>query len=320
MGKILYDILNINNNVANTGIPDINYDPSNIEGVLLVKRGAVITKADALAIQSYIAGKLAHDTASQRWYILKRFEGCEDKKTEGVYTESGYGVRRKVRNGKYAWRWDYKDGGLDLHTKFSTFDRKHNQFDALLIDPVNNCFWGTKSGTSMKGFRLDMIDIPNFDANNGTETSKYYVELVLADAREINLNTRILPLPEDVSVLEDFNSLLDTEMQVEIAMDATGLVSLGFKAGKADLYPDYKGVLDEPTLYTATVSDTGASLDIDSVTANDATNNIDIQLDATDPDFPASGALIRIQFGPVSAIETEGMPGYSEAEVSTELG
>jgi hypothetical protein len=320
MGKILFDVLNIDNNVANTGIPDINYDPSNIEGVLLLKRGAVITKADALAIQSYIAGKLKHDTPSQRWYILKRFEGCEDKKTEGVYTESGYGVRRKVRNGKYAWRWEYKDGGLDLHTKFSTFDRKQNQFDALLIDPVNNCFWGTKSGTSLKGFRLDMIDIPNFDSNTGAETSKYYVELVLADEKEINRNARIVALPEDFSIMEDYNSLLDTEMQVEIAMDPTGLVSLGFKAGKADLYPDYKGTLDEPTLYVATVSDTGAVLDIDSVAANDATNNIDIQLDATDPDFPAAGTLIKITFGPVSAIDTAGMPGYSEAEVITPLG
>lgn len=320
MGKIQFDVLNIDNNVGNTGIPDINFDPSNIEAVILTRRGDVITKTQALTLQSYVAGKLAHDDPNQRWYMIKRFEGCEDKKTEGVYTESPYGVRRKVRNGKYGWRWEYKDGALDLHKQISKFDRKQNLFDAILVDPVNNILWCTSTGTSAKGFRLDLIDVPNFDSNNGQETSKYYFELALADEKEINLRTRVVALPDDFNVVEDFNSLIQLEMTVETPMDATGLVSLGYKGGKANLYDEYSAVLDEITLYTAAVSDTGDGLDIDSVAANAATKCIDLQLDATDPDFPASGTNIRIGFGPVSAIETEGMPGYSEAYVITELG
>lgn len=322
MQKTQFDIMNCTTDVKNVGVVSCGFDPSNIEGNLLLKKGTVITPTQALQYEATFSGLLANDSPSLRAHLIQRFEGCEDKKTEGVYTESPYGIRRKVRNGKYGWRWEYKDGGLGLHTKLATFDNKQNLYDVLLVDTVNNGFWGCASGNDLKGFKLALIDVPNFDLNTGSETSKYYWEIMLDDEKEINLRPRFLKLPDNVNVLDVFTSLYDTEMTVATAMDATGLVSLRFTAGNGavNLTDDYSGTLDEPTLYTASVSDTGAGLDIDSVAFNAATGNIDVQLDATDPDFPASGANIKIAFGAVSDIETAGMPGYSEASIITPLG
>lgn len=322
MQKTQFDIMNCLNTVKNVGVVDCAFDPSNIEGNFLWKRGTVASESDALTYDSYFEGLLKNDNPGLRAHFIKGFEGCEDKNTEGVYTESPYGIRRKVRNGKYGWRWEYKNGGLGMHTKLSTFDNKQGLFDVLLVDPVNNGFWGCKSGTGLKGFKLALIDVPNMSLNNGQETSKYYWEIMLDDEKEINLTPRFLKLPDDVNVMDFIDSLIDTEMTVATAMDATGLVSLKFTAGNGavNLADDYNGTLDEPTLYTATVSGSGAALDIDSVAYNAATGCIDVQLDATDPDFPATGAFIKIAFGPVSDIETNGMPGYSEASVITPLG
>jgi len=91
--------------------------------------------------------------------------------------------------------------------------------------------------------------------------------------------------------------------------------------GAVDLYDNYNGELDTTSLYTAYNVATGAVITITSVTAVAATKSLNVQLDATDTDFPATaGALVKITFGTVSDIESAGMPGFSEAEIITPRG
>jgi hypothetical protein len=322
MKKTEINVMYCDQSVKNTGLVDCAYSPANIGAELLLRRGTVITPTLALAIITTIKGWLAEDNASDRAHIIGNFEGMESKNTEGVYNESQYGIKRKTRDGKYGRRFEYRDGGLAMHTKLKTFDGKQSRYDLLEVDFVNNGFWGTKVSTGMKGFKLDMIDVPNFELNNGSDPTKFYWEVAFADSDEFNKRPAFLKLPDEISVAEEFVSLIDTEINIYTAMDNTGLVSLQFTAGNGavNLGTDYSAIIADQSLFTVSVLDTGADLDIDSVAWNAGTGAVDIQLDATDPDFPASGANILISLGPVSAIDAAGMPGYSEASVITPLG
>lgn len=318
-----FDILITDTTVKNTGVVGGGYDPKNIEAVILIPAGTVMTHAQMLVKQTTVEAGLANDDPALRWHMIKRFEGCEAKNVDAKYYESPYGDRSKSMNGKYGWRFQYRDGGLGLHTKIYSFDGKQDLFDLFLVDGKNNVLWGVKSGTGMKGFAINMIDVPNIDVNNGSDPSKYYFEIQLEDERELNKNSRVLQFPDDFNVVSDFDSLIDTEMAVATPMDATGLVSLRFTSGNGvkNLGDNFSGTLDDLSLYSASVTNGGADLDVDSVAWNAATKCVDVQLDATDPDFPASGTDITIVFGPApSDIDTAGMPGYSEAQVTTPLG
>lgn len=320
--KTEINVMYCDQSVKNVGTVDCVVIPGPDKGHLIVRQGTVMTDAQALAWKATIAGWLAEDNPADRAHLIVNFDGMESKNTEATYRETPYGTKKKVRDGKYGSRYEYQDGGLALHTKLKTFDGKQNRYEIFIIDQENNGFHGTKVAGGMKGYSLDMIDVPNFDRNNGSDESKFYWEVAFANSDEFNKRPAFLKLPDDVDVLEEFSSLIDTELAVKGSMDATGLVSLRFTAGNGavNLGDDYSGTLDEQTLYTATDLDTGADLDIDSVAWNAATGCIDLQLDATDPDFPATGANISISWGPVSAIDTAGMPGYSETSVITPLG
>lgn len=320
--KTQINALSCDESVKNTGIVDCALLPKVIKGHLLVRAGTILTDAQALAWKATIAGWLAEDEPGQRAHLILNFEGMEPKNTDAVYRETPYGTKTKSRDGKYGRRFEYQDGGLALHTKLKTFDGKQGRYEIFEIDSENNGFHGAKVAGGMKGYKVDLIDVPNYDQDNGSEPTKFYWEVAFANSNEFNKTPAFLKLPDDVDITEEFSSLIDTELAVVGSMDATGLVALRFTAGNGavNLGDDYSGTLDEQTLYTATDLDTGADLDIDSVAWNAATGCIDLQLDATDPDFPATGANISISWGPVSAIDTADMPGYSEASVITPLG
>lgn len=316
------NILYCDQSVKNTGQVACALMPKAIVGHLVVRRDTILTKAMALAWKATIAGWLAEDDPKKRAHLILNFEGMESKNTEAKYRETPYGSTRKVSDGKYGRRFEYEDGGLAMHTKLKTFDGKQDLYDIFEIDKDNNGFHGVTVKGGLKGYKVDMIDVPNYDHDNKTDPTKFYWQVAFADPDEFNKRPGFLKLPDDVSIVDEFASLIDTELAVDVDMDATGLVGLRFTIGNGaiNLGDDYSATLADQSLYTATNVDNGADLDVDSVQWDAATGNVNVQLDATDPDFPASGANIRIDYGPASAIATALMPGHSEASVVAVLG
>jgi hypothetical protein len=311
-------------NIKNTGLVKCFYDPANIEGLLLVPKGTVFSQADVTAWSTTLNALLNNNTPELRGHIIKRFEGVENKSTDASYSETPYGDRKKSKQGKYAWRWQYSNSGLAMHTKLTSFDGAQDMFDAFLIDAKNNTFMGySTDGINYKGFSLDLIDIPNVEFNTGTENTKYYIEIGLEDSKQLNQFPAIVKLEDSVSALSDFNSLIDLEMSVSTAMTAGGLVKLKFKQGNGatNLYDLYSAALTTTSLYTAINASTGGGIPVTSVTASAGTKTLDVQLNAADPDYPATaGGLITITFGDVSAMVAAGIVGYSNAELTTARG
>lgn len=310
--------------VKNTGLVKCFYDPANIEGLLLVPKGTSFSKADVIAWNTTLTALLNNNVKESRGFIVKRFEGVENKSTDASYSETPYGDRKKSKQGKYAWRWQYSNSGLAMHTKLSSFDGAQDMFDAFLIDAKNNTFIGySTDGSSFKGFSLDLIDIPNVEFNTGTENTKYFFEIGLEDSVQLNKFAAIIKVEDATSVISDFNSLIDMEMVVDTAMTAGGLVKLKFKSGNgaSNLYDLYSAALSTTSLYTATNASTGGGITVTSVTASAGTKTLDVQLNAADPDYPATaGGLITITFGDVTAMVAAGIVGYSDAEITIPRG
>jgi len=310
--------------VKNTRATACNFDPKNIEMGIFLPKGTVLTHSQLQAIKATLLAKAKEDDKALRIYPVKRFVDVEDKSTEATYKEYANGTKKKVRDGKYGWKWTYTEGGLSLHTKLHSFDGQQDAFDFALVDTKNNGLIMTSTdGMTAKGFDLSIIDVNNFKMAGFSDPSEYYIEVGLDNSDELNRNPIFVPFPDNFDPLNDLNGLYDLEISVHTAMDNTGLVALKLTTGNraVDMYDDYSAVFDDTLLYSVTNAATGGAIAVTSLTPTPGTKTFDLQLDALDPNFPATaGSLIKIYIGDASDIEAEGAPGYSEAEIVTPRG
>lgn len=310
--------------VKNTKPSKCNFTPKDCEKGFLKPKGIKWTHTQLLAIAATLQAQLKEDDKDERIYLIERFVDVEDKSTEATYKDYANGEKVKIRDGKYGYRWTYKNGGVGLHSKFKSFDGLQDSYEWVFLDTKNRGLIVVEDDNlGARGFSLSMIDIPNLKMGTFTDPTEFYFELGFADSDEFNKKMRFVPFADDFDFMNDLTSLYDTEISVHTAMTSGGLVKLKFTTsnGATDLYDNYHGELDTTSLYTITNANTGAAITLTSATAAPATKTINLQLDATDTDFPATaGALVKIAFGPVSAIEAAGMPGFSEAEIVTPRG
>lgn len=307
--------------VKNVRSTPCNYDPKNYEMAIFWKKGKVWTHAELLAIKASLTAAAKADAKADRIYPIKRFIDIEDKSTEATYKEYPNGMKKKIRDGKYGWKFTYVEGGLSLHTKIKSFDGLQDAYDMAFVDTKNNGLVMTSTdGMTASGFDLSMIDVPNYKQAGFSDPSEYYLEVGLENSDQLNKYPIFVPFPEDYNPLQELNGLFDLEISVHTAMTSGGLVKLKLTTGNRaiDLYDDYSAILDDATIYSASNAATGAAITVTSITAVPGTKTFNVQLDSSDTDFPATaGSLIKINIGDVSDIETAGAPGYGEAEIVT---
>lgn len=310
--------------VKNTRPSKCNFNIKTCEMGIALPTGKAYTHTQLLAITATLLADLKADDKDERIYLVKRFVDCEDKSTESTYKDYPNGERVKIQDGKYGYRYTYKEGGIGQHSKIKSFDGQQDAFDWVFIDTKNRgLVMVSQPNLGAKGFNLSMLDVPNFKMGTFADPTEFYLELGFSDSDEFNKSMVFVPFPDDFDAMNALESLYDLEMSVHTAMNASGLVKLKFTSsnGAVDHFDQYAGELDTTSLYTITNAATGAAITLTSATQASATKTINLQLDSTDTDYPATaGALIKIAFGPVSAIETAGMPGFGEAEIVTPRG
>lgn len=309
-------------NTANTGFTSCSYTPGLIEACILVPKGTEFSTAQIIDFQTTLQTGLSNNTKTSRYQIIKQFVGMEDKSSEGVYESTGYGGNRKIRNGKYIWEFEYIKGGGCLHKKISTLDNKQDTYDVLWVDTENNCILGTltESG-ALKGFTLEMIDVPNFKINTGAADTKFHVQFAMQNPKEMNLSWGIVNFENSVNLITTLDSLIDTELSVNTAMTSLGLVKLNVKdsCGGTDLTATYGNELDTIGLWTVTRLSTGNAITVSSATYSASTGTIDLDLDSSDSDY-AAGQLCKISLGSVSAMVAAGILGHANAEIIVTMG
>ena len=319
-------IINCGGNVNNTGASSCYFDPKNFTGAIHVPSGTTFTATQMLTMKTALAAAIANDNINKRIFPVKVFEGMEDKSTDAVTENTKYGGMRKVRNGKYAWYYEYVNGGYALHSKLKSFDNKQDAFDVIFIDSVNNGLVGIAKGTNnteFGGFPLELLDVPNFKLNDGSTSTKYTIGYCMEDTEEVNTNMVILQFEKSWKVLRNITALKDLEINIQTAMSALGLVKLSLTegGGAIDLADTYSTELATAGLYSAFNYATQLAIAVTSVTYVPATKTFEVLLDNTDPNYPAVvGALITIKIGTVTALVAAGVIGYGNSEITTPRG
>lgn len=301
---------------GNTGIPACSWTPSNITGAILMPKGKTYSKADIAAFWSTLQADTKANTASQRIYPIGAFKSIEDKSSEMQIETDGYGGKSFVRDGDYEFNFEYKNG-FCFYQKLRTFHNKASQFSVLFIDEVANVLWGTTaSNGELTGFSLEMLLVGNIKINTGAAATKYYIDFALADATELNDNSYVVQFASNEKLMQ-LTGLLDITLAEEVAITALGLVKLSAKyncsnENLGDIYPTE---IVSSSIWTATNKATGNAITITTVTYNSTLKQISVDLDSSDPDYPASGGVVVIALGNVTALEAAGIVGFANTSI-----
>ena len=300
---------------GNTGSAKCGYVPGLVYQLLFVPKGTLITQTQQASIKSTIDGKLKENNASLRWYIVGEFEGAELKNTEDTTSTTSYGQLKFGRQGLYGFKFEYTNGGLPLHQNvYKLLNLQHDAFDVLLLDKDNEVIFGTMKGTSLKGFSLNYLKIPNVTFATGeSSTTKFHIEIQMQDSSEINLQGGIVGLGTGESI-SDFKSLVQLWLQ-PIAPVTAGLVKIRPMAGQTNLFETYPTEF-VASLFSAANTATGAAVTISSVTPNASSKTYDVQMLITDPDYPTVGSSVTVNVGGVTALGVAGIQNISEASVN----
>lgn len=309
--------------LSNTGLSSCYFDPNNIEGVVLIPKGKVFTATEMLTFPATLAAAIANNDITKRIFPIKRFVDFEDKSEENPEQTFGYGGKSKIRQGKYAWYFMYRNGGMSYHKSLYAFDGKQEAFDILFIDAKNNILWGVAGGTNntgLGGFDLELIDAKNFKLNTGGAATSYGIGFCMEDPSQMNIGSAFYEFPKTMNLLQTLTGLKNIEVTIHTP-NAAGLIKLLLttSAGAINLSDVYSTELATASLYSAVNANTQNALTITSVTYAPTTQTFNVLLDTTDADYIAmsAGDPIDFKIGTVSALTAAGVIGYANTEFST---
>lgn len=308
---------------SNTGLNSCYFDPANIEGVLLGPKGKVFTQTEMATFLATLAAATADNDVTQRVFPIKRFVEFEDKSEDNPEQTFGFGGKSKVRQGKYAWYFMYRNGGMAYHKSLFAFDDRQESFDIWFIDAKNNILWGVSAGTNntgLGGFDLELIDVKNFKLNTGAAATMYGIGFCLEDPNQMNRDSAFYQFPKTTNLLQTLNGLKNIDVTIHTP-NASGLIKLSLTTsdGAIDLADIYSTELATASLYSAVNANTNGALTITSVTYAAGTKTFNVQLDTADTDYSgmAAGDPIDFKIGTVSDLTSAGVLGYANAEFST---
>jgi len=310
------NLITCNKSIKNTGLIGCPLEMKNIFGLLYVKKGTIITPTQEASIMTTLSALLKNDNQENRAYPIKTFVGIEEGGEDAVMSTTPYGSKTVGRDGIYGFTFEYREGALSLHRVYASFTDRQSQFDAYFIDKENNGLWGTQTATGKKGFALGLIQEKKVKMNNGTDDMICYHSIELDDAKELDLNPAFIAFPSTTKVLTACTGLYQSELELATPM-ATGVFELNLFSNTRLLYDDLATIINgSTTLFKAYNNVTGNEITITSIGAGTTiAKSFKFTLNTADPDYTALavGGLVRIEYGPVSALETALIFGYSEA-------
>jgi len=309
--------------LSNTGLNSCYFDPGNIEGAVLIPKDKVFTQTELLVFQATLAAAIANNNIALRIFPIKRFVDMEDKSEDNPEQTFGYGGKTKIRQGKYAWYFMYKNGGLAYHKSLYTFDQMQEAYDVLFVDAKNRILWGVAGGTDntgLGGFDLELIDVKNMKINTGGATSMYGIGFCMENPNQINELSAFYQFPKTVDLLQILTGLKNIEVTIQ-TQNVLGLIRLQLTTadGAINLGDTFATELATASLYNMKVQATQAAIDILSVVYDSGNGTFDVQLDVTDPDYVgmAAGDYMDGTIGEVSDLTAALVLGYANTEYST---
>ena len=277
-------ILNIplcpGNSGANTGIPTCFFDPGKIKGVIVMAKTKYFTAAnmadEATLLAAMRAATLA--TGSARIYPIFRFQAVTDNSEDAVKVTTGYGETDIAREGNYNWVFEMANGGMCYQKQLRKFNFSGGSWSVLLVDDENRLIGRTDANGNLYGFTTGILHAHTVKINDGSNNSKYNLEIGLPNPKQLNDQFGIIPFVT-TDVESDVLGLLDVKL-VKLAV-ASGKVTVGayLNIGSTDLFPDLSTLLANSALWTCTKA--GATVTITGVVASSTYDGWEISFTGT---------------------------------------
>jgi len=298
----------------NTGVAKCNIDPGLLQGFIMVPKGTRYTAAQLPNIVALLATAAQTNPPQTRVYPIGPFINVTDNSTDTVTESTDYGYTEIVRDGIYAWMGRTGYGGDCLYRSLRKFQGKQDMFDfigvfknQLLMTYAPNL---TTGAPEYKGISPSLIRVPNFKIAVGNTATQFWIEIQVFDAGQISDNFAFIQT--DVSPLSNISGITNVDIQNNATFNTSPAGSVDIlpvvECDGSSLVTTYGNTWNNALLWTATNDATGAGITITGVST--VNGKYRLQLDTTDPDYPAVNGKIRISGGTVSALNAAGIIGY----------
>lgn len=305
---------------SNTGTPTCQFTPSAVVQAILIPKGTTFDDADAETFDTVLTALGKNDNPKARAYPFGQFVEAEDKSTEAVVPESGYGVSSFVRDGKIRFSWRI-NSGMCLWSKMRAFNNQQDAYDILLVDVEQRAIWGTRnSDGTLSGFSMGLLQFPQFKLNDGSERTHFFMDVQFEDIAEFE-NFGVVLFESGTKVNKLIAGLLDITFRVTTALDASQQVIFEARTacGHEDMTVDFATELAQVAAWEVTNAATSAAIVVTTVSIVDG--ELRMQLDAADPNLPAIGGTVNINLVNVTALAAlpspiDGMEGCLFTQVT----
>lgn len=280
--------------VANTG--ELACDKS--RGVLkklLITNGAIgqADYADELTfINKLIANSKLSKEDADKVFPINEAQDLADASEANKEGSLNLGFKTVLLEGKPAYTAKIFAGG-DLLKRLRKFN---NQTVRVIEYDSNNVFWGTKQGTSFKGFQAKLFFTGNkISTGQNVEEGVVTLSISILSTSEYFDNAYWI---ESAGNVEDIKSLMDVTMTSISNVDNVYKIGLGIIGsdlkGAYDIWGDYGAAIAATTFTAKTGTGFGTTLAVTSVAADDTLGALTVTFDATAYTALATGAKIQL--------------------------
>lgn len=316
----LLNYLNCTSDAGNTGIGACALDFKKIVGAILTPKGYKIAAAD-LADAASLLAKLQADTLQtskvSRIFPIHGFVSVEDNST-GLQKETfNYGPEAPVRDGINNWTFKFVNGGLTLLKNLRLFN-KNNAYDFLFIDDENKIL-GTAGvdetgAPCLKAIPSMYVWAHQWKANTGQAVSDYKVEFAF-EPKYVNEYVAYAPAGFDMAT--NVTGLQDVALSGTAAV-TSGVFNIEAIAGGTNLGDLYDTELAAAGAWEAKNATTGAAITVTGVTYDSSAKKFVVALNASDPDYPATGFVLINLVTPsaLAALQVVGFESTGAAKIA----
>lgn len=297
----------------NTGPMKNFLQPGPTVGLILIPKGKTFTSAETDSFASTLTALINNNTDSLRAFPIQNLVGVEDKSTNATVNTTGYGNMQYVKPGQFAFNYEWDLGGLNFQNVLQNYNNAQDSFDVLLLDSTNNVVIGTKYGTyGFKGLTLSQLwcELPKW--NDGSNPTRYYLGLALADSSQLTSRLAYIKLDTATYPVTDFVGLKNLEFSTyQTITSGVAKMKLTTDFGATDLYSLYAAALTTLTASWSFADLAGNSITC-SVSNEAATRTQVLTFSGTNYTNLASGGTIVCNTPTISAMAAT-IPGFANA-------
>lgn len=287
-----------------------------LQYVILAPLGSGLTASQVANIMASLKEKNINDAYDQRYYLLGEWKTVEMAYQDATTSTWGNGSTSQMRPSVAAWNLITDAGGTCMAAALQSIDDLQDTYGLFYITN-NDAMWGTL-GHAEDGSQLMMpvrqsritADTPMVFTYDNPDQYRLYVEMANKDDLFVNGYS----VKVDVETLvNNMPNIQDVFLGAASQPNASGTFDMTMAAGCGTVNiadSSLATLFANVARFTARNYTTGAAITISSATVKADKSALVIDLDASDPDYPASGGLIGIELVAVSTLAAAGLEYY----------